>query len=90
MTLQRRGNAARQYVARRDWLAERLDRYEDVPGIHDDVTDLGRALLDTLLAQMTARGFFKRRGQDGTNQRATIRRLVSELRGEHIGSEKTW
>ena len=64
------------------WLADRPLLYVDVPGIHDDVTDAGRLRLITLHATMQGLGLF---GQSTRHvQRETIRRLVSELRGESV------
>jgi len=54
------------------------------------VTDTGRAALDVLHARMCERGlFFKSKGSGDTTtvgQRETIRKMVSELRGEHVGA----
>lgn len=83
MTLIRRGSAKKKHEARRAWLKPDLDRYADVPGIHDDVTDANRAALDRLVGLMEARGFL---GQKTASQnRETVRRLLSELRGESVG-----
>ena len=78
----RRGSAKKKHEARRAWLSAHPDRYQLVPGIHDDVTDAGRVHLETLHAQMRALDLFGT--STPTTQRETIRRLVSELRGEHV------
>lgn len=83
MTLVRRGSARKKHEARRAWLQPDVDLYRDVPGIHDDVTDANRAALDRLCGVMTALGLL---GQKTSEQnRETVRRLLSELRGEHVG-----
>ena len=81
--LQRRGSAKKKHLARLTWLSARPALYEGVPGIHDDVNDIGRLRLNDLHLVMATCGLF------GTstpqNQREAVRRLVSELRGESIG-----
>lgn len=79
----RRGGAAKRHADRRAWLEARPEMTVGVPGINDDVTDVGRAALDRLHAALNKAGHFARTGHAA--QRETVRRLVSELRGEHIG-----
>jgi hypothetical protein len=83
MTLVRRGSAKKKHEARRAWLKPDLDLYADVPGIHDDVTDANRAALDRLCGLMDALGLLGQSTHD--QKRETVRRLLSELRGEHVG-----
>lgn len=83
MTLIRRGSAKQKHTARRAWLVAHPDRYEGVPGIHDDVTETGRIRLDALHVAMRDLDFFGATKVE--NQREAIRRLVSELRGENVG-----
>lgn len=80
--LKRRGSAASKHQARLAWLTAHPAQYVGVPGINEDVTDAGRARLDALVEEMTARDLM---GQSPRSWRDTVRRLVSELRGEHIG-----
>ena len=83
MTLQRRGAAKHKHAARRAWLEAHPAQAVGVPGLHEDVTDAGRLRLDALCAEMQARGLF---GTTVTTvKRETVRRLVSELRGESVG-----
>ena len=83
MTLIRRGSAKGKHAARKAWLSAHPAQYVGVPGIHDDVTDAGRLRLDALCAEMQARGLFG--ATVTTVKRETVRRLVSELRGESVG-----
>jgi len=83
MTLVRRGSARKKHEARLAWLKPNVGLYPDVPGIHDDVTPAGRVALDRLCARMHALDLFGTSAP--TTQRETARRLLSELRGEHIG-----
>lgn len=83
MTLIRRGSAKKKHEARLAWLQPNVASYPDVPGIRDDVTDDNRGRLDQLCATMVALGFL---GQKTAQQnRETVRRLLSELRGEDVG-----
>jgi hypothetical protein len=84
MTLIRRGSAKKKHEARRAWLTPDLDLYRDVPGIRDDVTEENRAPLDRLCEVMRAHGLFGA-SQSAALQRETVRRLLSELRGEDVG-----
>jgi hypothetical protein len=81
----RRGSAKQKHAARLAWLTPDLDRYRDLPGLRDDVTDANRAALDRLCAVMAGLRLF---GHSSTREgrRETVRRLLSELRGEHIGA----
>lgn len=83
MTLIRRGAAKKKHEARVAWITQDINLYRDVPGIHDDVTPTGRVALERLCGLMNAMGLFGSSGKDA--QRETVRRLVSELRGEHVG-----
>lgn len=83
MTLVRRGSAKKKHEARLAWLQPDLHLYDSVPGIRDDVTDDTRPALDHLVALMAAMHLFGR-GVKRTN-RETVRRLLSELRGEDVG-----
>lgn len=89
MPLIRRGSAREHYRARVAWLKPQLDRYADVPGIRDDVTDANRGALDALCVEMAQQGLFGSyaRGRPSKDhlQRETVRRLLSELRGEDVG-----
>jgi hypothetical protein len=82
MALVRRGSAKRRHDARRAWLLAHPDRYVDVPGIHDDVSEAGRQALDRLCAELLALGYFGKSA--GAGNRETLRRVVSELRGEVV------
>ncbi len=83
MTLIRRGSAKKKHEARLAWLAPEAWRFAEVPGIRDDVTDANRPSLDRLVALMHARDLL---GQKTASQnRETVRRLLSELRGEDVG-----
>lgn len=86
MPLIRRGSAKHKHDARRAWLSARPELYAGVPGLHDDVDVTGRLALDALHLAMRAQGLFG--ASDVNTQRDTIRRLVSELRGERVG--ETW
>lgn len=78
----RRGSAKKRHEQRRLWLMAHPDRYEGVPGIRDDVTDGNRLKLVLLCAEMRKLDLF---GHSPVEvQRETVRRLVSELRGEHV------
>ncbi len=81
----RRGPARAYHAARVQWLTAHPDAILGVPGIKDDVTDDGRVRLTTLTATLRDAGLLG--GNQGDVQRETVRRLVSELRGEHIGAE---
>lgn len=83
MPLIRRGSAKRNHEARRAWLTPSFQQYGDVPGLHDDVTDANRPALDRLCEEMDARHFFG--NSPRAVQRETVRRLLSELRGEDVG-----
>lgn len=83
MTLARRGTAKQKHAARLTWLAPLVDRYPDVPGIRDDVTDANRGALYRLCDQMDALGLLGSSTPDV--KRETVRRLLSELRGEDVG-----
>jgi hypothetical protein len=82
MTLVRRGSAKKKHEARRAWLTPALDRYAGVPGIHDDVTDANRAALDALCDVMNTSHLLG--SSTRAIQRETVRRLLSELRGEDV------
>jgi hypothetical protein len=84
VTLIRRGSAKKKHEARRAWLKPDVDLYHHVPGIHDDVTENNRVALDRLCAVMRAHGLFGA-SQSAALQRETVRRLLSELRGEDVG-----
>ncbi len=81
----RRGTARTHHAARVEWLTAHPEAILGVPGITDDVTDDGRARLELVTAAMRAAGLIGSKQVDV--QRETVRRLVSELRGEHVGSE---
>lgn len=83
MPLVRRGSAKRKHEARLAWLQPDLALYADVPGIRDDVTPEGREALDRLCAVMHALQLFGHSTRQ--TQRETVRRLLSELRGEDVG-----
>lgn len=83
MTFVRRGAAKVKHLARVRWLEANRDLIASVPGIHDDVTDAGRARLETVVEHMNALGLFGTSTPD--TQREAVRRLVSEFRGERIG-----
>ena len=78
----RRGSAKRKHGPRVAWLQPHLTLYADVPGIGDDVTPEGREALDRLCALMHARQLFGQLTPE--MQRETVRRLLSELRGEYV------
>lgn len=83
MTLVRRGSSKKKHAARLAWLQPRLMHFTDVPGIRDDVTDANRAALNGLCDLMMTQGLL---GQSTRElQRETVRRLLSELRGEDVG-----
>ncbi len=81
MATKRRGSAAAKDGVRRAWFAAYRDTLTGIPGINDDVTDAGRALLDDLCRRMHALGLFGVSAH-GERQREIVRRLVSEFRGE--------
>jgi hypothetical protein len=83
MSLLRRGSAKQKHEARRAWLSAHLEDWPMVPGLRDDVTDANRASLDQLCACMAAIDLFG--ASPKALQRETVRRLLSELRGEHVG-----
>lgn len=78
----RRGSAKKKHAERLAWLSAHPDLYRHVPGINDDVTDAGRLKLEELHQVMDARDLFG--ASKAETRRETIRRLVSELRGERI------
>lgn len=83
MALIRRGSAKKKHEARLAWLTPHVSNWELVPGIRDDVTDRNRPALEQLCAQMDHAGLF---GQSSREvKRETVRRLLSELRGEDVG-----
>jgi hypothetical protein len=82
----RRGSAAGKHTARHAWLSEHRHHMDGVPGIDDDVTDIGRARLDALTDTMKSLGLIGASTREV--QRETVRRLVSDLRGEKSGA--TW
>lgn len=88
MTLHRRGSAKRLHAARRAWLAERPELIVGVPGINEDVSDEGRARLDAVRERLRSADLLG--ASQVEVQRDTIRRLVSELRGEHVGIGVGW
>lgn len=79
----RRGSAKQKHAARAAWLIAHPAVWQDVPGLHEDVTDVGRGHLDAVRVQMVTLGLLGTNGAD--TQRETIRRIVSELRGQSIG-----
>jgi len=83
MTLTRRGSAKQKHHARLQWLSHHQLQIIGVPGIHDDVTDANRGVLEALRNEMAELGLFG--ASPLATQRETIRRLVSELRGESVG-----
>ena len=83
MTLTRRGSALKKHQARRVWLTPDLHLYDGVPGIKDDVTDANREALDLLCGAMEAARLFGQKSRE--QNRETVRRLLSELRGEDVG-----
>lgn len=83
MTLIRRGSAKKKHAARLAWLTPDVDLYRDVPGIHDDVTPAGSLALERLCGVMGALDLFGHATKH--TQRETVRRLLSELRGERVG-----
>jgi hypothetical protein len=83
MTLIRRGSAKKKHEARVAWLQPEAWRFAEVPGIRDDVTETNRPSLDRLCDLMDARQLFGRSTREV--QRETVRRLLSELRGEDVG-----
>lgn len=83
MSLIRRGGAKKKHEARLAWLKPDLDLYANVPGIHEDVTDANRAALDSLCDVMYDSNLFGHSTREV--RRETVRRLLSELRGEDVG-----
>lgn len=81
--LQRRDTAKGKHSARKAWLAAHPDRCVGVPGINDDVDDAGSERLSTLRIEMVALGLLGK--STSQVQRETIRRIVSELRGQSVG-----
>jgi hypothetical protein len=84
----RRGGAAKRHQLRLEWLGARPDRCTGVPGIHSDVSEEGRARLRELHLDMLRAHLFG--AGPGQEQRDTIRRLVSELRGETSSPGGKW
>jgi hypothetical protein len=82
----RRGGAGKRHAARVVWLQARPERYRTAPGIGEDVTPAGRAALDAILEEMRGIGLFGGRMRP-EHQRDTLRRLISELRGEQLLAE---
>lgn len=78
----RRGSAAKLHARRLEWLKPRLTQYANVPGLNDDVTEAGRAALIALYEEMNSERLIG--GSSIEIQRETIRRLLSELRGEVV------
>lgn len=81
MSIARRGSARNKYNARHAYLSARPEAYVGVPGIRDDVDDDGRRKLEALRVTLHGLGLLGKSTPD--MQREAIRRLVSELRGEH-------
>jgi hypothetical protein len=81
----RRGPARAYHAARVQWLTAHPEAVLGVPGIKEDVTDDGRVRLAMLTTALRDAGLLG--GNQADVQRETVRRLVSELRGEHIGAE---
>lgn len=84
----RRGSAAAKHAARVAWLEKNPQQALGVPGIRDDVTHAGRAKLDALADKMRSLGLFG--ATVASVQRETVRRLVSELRGEKSTTGGRW
>lgn len=76
----RRGSAAEMYQRRRAWVA--AQDLAGVPGFNDDVSDEGRARLEAMRVLMVAAGVIGKTA--AAQQRETIRRVVSEVRGEKL------
>jgi len=85
MTLIRRGSAKRLHEARKAWLETHPEAYAEVPGIREDVSEIGRQRLDVLCDRLRALGLLGSGNSWGDVQRETVRRLISELRGESVG-----
>jgi hypothetical protein len=81
----RRGTAGKKHHARVQWLRAHPDAIVGVPGIRDDVTEDNRVRLTTLTTALVAAGLLGSSQIDV--QRETVRRLVSELRGERVEKE---
>lgn len=80
----RRGSAKKKHEARVVWLTARPGLMDGVPGIKDDVTDENRPKLMALVRMLGAADLLgKTNGGVGAE---TVRRLVSELRGENVGA----
>jgi hypothetical protein len=82
VTLTRRGSAAKTHQARRAWLLAHPERMLGVPGLHDDVDERGSMALEILRAELVSLHLL---GTTKDTHRETIRRLVTELRGEPTG-----
>lgn len=78
----RRGKADERHAARVAWIADHVALVASAPGIHQDVTDDGRAALEVIRAAMHAAGLLGRTSDAA--QRDTIRRLISDQRA-HSG-----
>jgi hypothetical protein len=86
--MKRRGGATLRHQHRLAWLGARPDRCTGVPGIHSDVSDEGRTRLRELHLDMLRAHLFG--AGPGAEQRDTIRRLISELRGETSATGGKW
>lgn len=75
----RRGSAARYYRKRLEWLRDRPMLCVGAPTLSEDVTPAGSAVLDVLVAEMTAAGLFGQFALEAS-KRETVRRLLGELR----------
>ena len=84
--IRRRGAALRKHSQRLAWLAQDITRYAGVPGLYEDVDDVNRIRLDALVQEMVTAGLLGANSPD--TRKDTVRRLVSELRGEQI--QVTW
>ena len=73
----------RKHTARFTYLSDRPELWADVPGLHDDVTPTGRRELEFVVGVLRSQGLLGDSTRD--IQRETVRRLVSELRGELDG-----
>lgn len=84
--MKRRGSAAKRHPERLIWLNSHPEFTRHLPGINQDVDDAGRIALDTCAREMYAAGLFEANGKSASleNRRTIVRRLISELRGEHI------
>lgn len=86
--MMRRGSATKRHSDRVAWLTKNIEHAIGVPGLSDDVTPSGRINLDALTDKMRELGLFGASTRD--MQRETVRRLVSELRGERSTTGGTW